>query len=142
MCSGSWARGKSRAPASGKTGTRRSADKISAEQDGGEAAALRPGPGILDADRFEQLEQPLARRALVPLAVARDAVEQLVRCAVAVAARRQDAGKLVARLEIVRIRCDPRLERGRIARGRNLGERQRRAGAGDCGVLLRLFGQV
>src|SRR5436305_14833618 len=118
MCKGSWARGKSRAPASGKTGTRNSVPTTGArlaEQDRGEAAALRPGPGIFEADRFEQLEQPLARGALVPLAVARDAVEQLVGGGVAVAARGQYAGELVARLEIVGIGRDPRLERRRIA---------------------------
>src|SRR6185295_19718506 len=99
MCSGSWARGNSSAPASGKTGTRRRAVSTRnpplAEQDRGQAPALRPGPRIFEADRFEELEQPLARRALVPLAVAPDAVEQLVGGGVALAPRRIDAGKLV-----------------------------------------------
>src|SRR4051812_3715766 len=99
MCSGNWLRGNSKAPASGKIGTRRSAASIrlcpspSAEQDRGEAPPLRGGPGIFEADGFEQLQQPLARRALVPFAVAPDAVEQLVGGGVPVAARREDAGK-------------------------------------------------
>ena len=54
----------------------------------------------------------------------------------------QDAGKLVARLEIVGIGGDPRLERRRIAGRAELGERQRRAGAGDGRVLLDLLGQI
>src|SRR6185503_15793253 len=131
MCKGSWPRGKSKAPASGKTGTRRSAANVSAEESRGEATALLPGPGILEADRFEQLEQPLARRALVPLAVAPDAVEQLVGGGVAIAARGENAGELVARLQIVRVGGDPRLERRGVAGGGDLGERQGGAGAGD-----------
>ena len=109
----------------------------SAEQDRREAAALRAGPGILEPDRLEDLQQPLARRALVPLAVAGDAFEQLVGGGVAVAGGDQRAGKVDPRLMIVGIGGDPRLELGRVAGRRRLGQRQRRAGAGDRRVLRR-----
>ena len=52
-------------------------------------------------------------------------------------ARHQRAGKLVARLVIVGIGGDPRLERRRIAGRADLGERERGAGAGDGRVLRR-----
>src|SRR5436305_9848192 len=103
MCSGSCPRGKSRAPASGKTGTRSKVPRILSQQDRGEPPPLRPGPGIFEPDRLDQLQQPLARRALVPVPVAGDAVEQLVGGGVAGAACGEDAGELVARLEIVGI---------------------------------------
>src|SRR5262245_11310480 len=78
----------------------------SAEQDRREPPPLRAGPRVLEPDRLEQLQQPLARGAFVPLAVALDGLQQLVGGAVAVAARGEDPGKLVARLQIVGIGGD------------------------------------
>ena len=105
-------------------------------------AALRTRPGIFEPDRLENLQQPLARRALVPVAVAPDAFEQLRGGAVAVAARHQRAGEVEPRLVIVGIARDPGLELGAVGGGRGVGQRQRRAGAGDRRVVLGLFGQV
>ena len=48
----------------------------SCEQQSGEPPALRARPRIFQALRFEQLEEALARRAIVPFAVAADDLEQ------------------------------------------------------------------
>jgi hypothetical protein len=63
----------------------RRARPASGEEDRRQPPALRARPGILEPDHLQQLEQPLARRALVPVAVAADDLEQLVGGAVAVA---------------------------------------------------------
>src|SRR5688572_27463689 len=130
MCSGSWVRGKSSAPASGNMGTRKAVEAgtgCSGEEERGEPAALCRRPGILQADHLEQLQQPLARRRIVPFAVARHDLEQLVGGAVTVAARHQYAGKLEAGLVIVGIGGDSRVERtGVDIRFGDLGEIDRR----------------
>src|SRR3546814_13507748 len=78
----------------------------SGEENRREAAPLLRDPGILEPDHFEELEQPLARGALVPVAVAADDLEQLVGGGVAVALVHQGAGKLVARLQVIGIGGD------------------------------------
>src|SRR3546814_525779 len=75
----------------------------SGEENRREAAPLLRDPGILEPDHFEELEQPLARGALVPVAVAADDLEPLVGGGVAVALIHQGAGKLVARSEERRV---------------------------------------
>ena len=136
MCSGSWLRGKSRAPASGKIGTRRSALGHQPNRIAESRRRWAPAQGSSRPDRLEDLEQPLARRALVPFAVAGDAFEQLVGGAVAVALRHQRAGQVDPRLHgrPGRVRSAPRARPCRAA-GRGLGQRQRGAGAGDRRVL-------
>src|SRR3546814_16709389 len=62
------------AAASGETAARRQAGRWttesrnapSGEQYGRQAAALLADPGVLKPHRFEQLEQPIARAALIP----------------------------------------------------------------------------
>src|SRR6185503_4800969 len=115
-------------------GTRRRAVSINSalvEQDRRQAPPLRARPGIFEADRLQYLEQPLARRALVPVAVAADTLQELAGGALAVALRHQRAGQIEPRRMVVGIGGDPRFERARLlAGGRRLGERQSRAGAG------------
>ena len=85
----------------------------------------------------------LARRAFVPFAVAADDFEQLVGGGVAVARGHQRAGKLVARLDDRRDRRATRASSSACLAGRrDLGQRQRRAGAGDRRVLVDLLGQI
>jgi hypothetical protein len=66
------------APASGKIGTRRRAALHQVNRIAERRRRCCPGPGILEPDHLQELEQPLARRALVPVAVAADDLEQLV----------------------------------------------------------------
>src|SRR3546814_20661738 len=63
------------------------------EQDSRQLAPLSQRPWIIEPDRLEQLQQPVARRTLVPCAVAPDDLEQRIGRGVAVATRHMSAGK-------------------------------------------------
>src|SRR6476660_2655643 len=91
MLSGSRPPGSSNTPANGKIGSvsgscaklgsnllRPITTVTSREQDGREALAAGDRERIGEAERLEELQQLLARRALVPGAVCLDHVEQLV----------------------------------------------------------------
>ena len=85
---------------------------------GRQPPALGARPRVLQPLRFEQLEEALARRAVVPFAVAADDLEQRVGRRVALAGGHLRGGKLEPRLMIVGVRGEPRLERAGVGRGR------------------------
>src|SRR5687767_5368605 len=98
MCSGSCERGNRIAPASGKIGTRITSEPFtgppasrrrpaSREQKRRQPPPLGARPRVLEPLRLEQLQEALVGRALVPVALAADDLEQGVGGAVAVAGR-------------------------------------------------------
>src|SRR3546814_20093910 len=66
---------------------------LSVEQDSRQLAPWSQRPWIIEPDRLEQLQQPVARRTLVPCAFAPDDLEQRIGRGVAVATRHMSGGK-------------------------------------------------
>src|SRR6185437_8630771 len=75
----------------------------SREQDGREALAARDRERIGEAERLEELEQLLARRRLVPVAVELDHGEQLVDRLLLLLAGPVGHGEVEPRLEVLRV---------------------------------------
>src|SRR5687767_3699318 len=123
MCSGSCERGNRIAPASGKIGTRIVSAWItpnlpSCENKRRQPPPLPAGPRVGEALRLEQLQEPLAGGALVPVGVAGNDLEQRFGGAVAVAGRRPGAGQLEPRLMVVGVLGDPRFDSRGVRRRR------------------------
>src|SRR5687767_8801383 len=111
MCSGSCERGNRIAPASGKIGTRRisalfTLSPASREEERRQPPPLAPGPRVLEPLRLQQLEEALARRAFVPLAVAADDLEQFVGGGVAVARGHPRPGQFEAGIKVLGVGGD------------------------------------
>ena len=91
-----------------------------------------------DSRRFHQLQQPRARRPVVPVPVAGDDVEQGVGRPVAVAGAHPRIGQLEPCLMVVGIGREPRLERARVDIGRGAGRHlERGLGPRHRGMLGR-----
>src|SRR5665213_2823662 len=118
MLNGSRAPGSSSAPVSGKIGRRAgsSAKAPSGEEDRGEPLARSDAQRIAEADRREEFEQLLARRLVVPGAVAPDAVEQMVDGLFALAGGEERRSQIEPRLMVLGIGRQPHLERRGLAR--------------------------
>jgi len=71
------------------------------EEDRGETAARRQGQRVRRPHRLEELDELLARRLLVPLAIALDDVEQLVDRLLALTDGEEGGGEVEARLVIL-----------------------------------------
>ena len=102
----------------------------SCEEKGRQPPPLGARPRVGEPLRFEELQEALARRALVPVGVAGDDLEQGIGGGVAVAGGGLRSGKLEPRLMIVGIGGELRLDRPRVDR-RNGRKFERRAGPGD-----------
>ena len=115
-------RGSSSTPVNGKIGmTGGSSSKLgsngepvtsgrSGKQDRRESPPRGDRERIRRSHRLEEFEQLLARRFLVPSAVAADDLQELVGPRLALARGEERRGELVARLEILGVALDPRLE--------------------------------
>src|SRR5205823_2628373 len=89
----------------------------SCEEHSRQPAPLSARPGIFEPLRFEELEEALARGAVVPLAVAADDLEQGVGAAVAVSGGHLRRSELKPGLVIVGIGGQPLLKRFGVDRG-------------------------
>src|SRR5215217_2282462 len=86
---------------------------------------------------LEELDELLARRLVVPAALAPDDVDQRIDRLLAAAAGVERQGEIEAGLMVERVRLEPALELAGVAeRGRLLSELDRGAGAGDRRVVL------
>ena len=165
MLSGSWPLGRSSAPESGKTGTAvgkvrrglvapvashhghrdlpRLLRALQAKSSDDKTLPPRDRRRVLDAPGLEELHQLLARRLLVPGAVAADDLKQLLGRAGAVALAVQHDRQVEARLVVVRVRLEAPQQVGRLAELFGLrGKLERGAGAGDRRILLLLRRQA
>src|SRR5690606_14851100 len=130
MLSGRCARGSSRAPPSGKIGSRsgRSASEYgsfaliarpppSREQDRRQATAARHGEFVARTPGVEQLDELLARGLVVQLAIHADRFEQVVERLLAAAGAAERKGEVDARLVVARVGLDGLGEADEPARG-------------------------
>src|SRR5262249_15110704 len=127
-----WAASRAAARTWDRTGCGRSR-----EQDGREPLAAIDGQRVGEAQRLEELEQLLARRRLVPVAVELDHGEQLVDRLLALAARPVGEREVEADLEVLRVGRGLGLEiTDRPCVLGLLGEVDRGLHGGDLGVAL------
>src|SRR5215210_9489295 len=92
---------------------------------------VRRSPGL------EELDELLARRLVVPGALAPDDVDQRIDRLLAATAGVERKGEVEAGLVVERVRLEPALELAGVAERRRLfGELDRGAGAGDRRVVL------